>query len=54
MADTRDQRIGRAFFDVQLRVGNVVVGLETLAGLTVTRLDGFLQLERRIGGRQHG
>ena len=49
----RNQHIRRAFLDMQVVVVDVELGLERLALLAIARLDGFLELERRVGRRQH-
>ncbi len=38
---------------MQVRVIHVELGLERLALLAIARLDGFLELEGRVGRRQH-
>lgn len=53
MGGVRDQHIRRAFFDMQVGVVDIEFGLERLALFAVARLDGFLELEHRVGRRQH-
>ena len=49
----RNQHIRRAFLDMQVLVIDVELGLKRLALLAIAGLDGFAELQRRVGRRQH-
>lgn len=49
-----DQYVCRAFGDVQLAIAERVLLLEALAAFAVAAFDGVLELEGRIGCREHG